>query len=268
MNRYPAMFSALANRAEGAFVPFLVLGDPDPDTSLALLRTLASSGADALELGLPFSDPVADGPVIQAAATRALDRGVRIDGAWDLVGAVRSEFPHLPIGLLVYANLVLHRGAAAFYRRAAAAGADSVLVADAPLAEGDRLAAAARSEGIAPVFIAPPNATETTLARIAAVSQGYVYVTSRPGVTGADDQFHQESATLMATLRRLGSAPPLLGFGISTPAHVRAALAIGAAGAICGSAVVRHIPGHGADREGLLGAVAAFVRQMKDATRR
>jgi tryptophan synthase alpha chain len=137
MSRYETMFSTLADRAEGAFVPFLVLGDPDLDTSLALVRTLARAGADALELGLPFSDPVADGPVIQAAATRALDRGVRIDEAWDLVGTVRREFPDLPIGLLVYANLVLHRGAPTFYRRAAAAGVDSVLVADAPLLEGD-----------------------------------------------------------------------------------------------------------------------------------
>lgn len=264
--RYHAMFEGLAARGEGAFVPFLVLGDPDPDTSLELVRALARAGADALELGLPFSDPIADGPVIQAAATRALARGVRVDDAWAILHRIRSEYPTLPIGLLVYANLVLHEGADAFFGRAAAAGVDSVLVADAPMQESGPLAAAARAHGIAPVAIAPPNAGGERLAAIARSSEAYVYVTSRPGVTGADEVLRPGSGRLIADLRSLGAAPALLGFGIATPAHVRAALALGAAGAIAGSAVVRHIERHPPGPR-LIEAVEAFVRQMKAATR-
>lgn len=265
-SRYRTMFARLAERNEGAFVPFLVLGDPDPETSLELVRALARSGADALELGLPFSDPIADGPVIQAAATRALDRGVTMADCWQIIATIRREFPELPIGLLVYANLVMNRGAESFYRTAAAAGADSVLVADAPLLEGGPLSDAARREGIAPIYIAPPNADQTRLEAIAARSEGYVYVVSRSGVTGADERLHDDSASLLRQLAALGSSPTLLGFGIATPAHVRAALALGAAGAISGSAVVRHVERHAEGGTALIHAVSTFVRTMKEAT--
>ncbi|HEX9167142.1 MAG TPA: tryptophan synthase subunit alpha [Gemmatimonadales bacterium] len=264
--RYRAMFDGLALRGEGAFVPFLVLGDPDPETSLGLIRALVRGGADALELGLPFSDPIADGPVIQAAATRALAAGVRIADGWRILTSARAEFPAIPIGLLVYANLVMHDGPEAFFRAAAAAGVDSVLVADAPILESGPLAAAARSHGIAPVCIAPPNADARRLAAIAKASEGYVYVTSRPGVTGADDTLRSESADLIRRLGRLGAAPAMLGFGIATPEHVRGALALGAAGAISGSAVVRHVEQH-LPGPGLFEAVEQFTRRMKAATR-
>jgi tryptophan synthase alpha chain len=260
------MFSQLRPRGEGAFIPFLVLGDPDQVTSLELVRTLARSGADALELGLPFSDPIADGPVIQAAATRALAGGVRIADCWEIVAHVRQEFPDIPIGLLVYANLVVHQGIDAFFRRAAAAGVDSVLVADAPLLESEPLAAAARARGIAPVYIAPPNADQHRLEAIARLSAGYIYVTSRPGVTGADQRLRADSARLITTLGGLTPTPALLGFGIGTPDQVREALALGAAGAISGSAVVRHIERH-PPGPALIEALAGFVRAMKAATR-
>ena len=118
--RYAAMFGRLERQGEGAFIPFTMLGDPDPDRSLAAIRILASSGGDALELGLPFSDPVADGPVIQAAAARALANGVRQADCWRVVAELRAEFPDLPLGLLVYANLVCHREPERFYAAARA----------------------------------------------------------------------------------------------------------------------------------------------------
>src|SRR5262249_32765304 len=149
--RYTRLFERLASERAGGFIPFVMLGDPDPAASLAIVRSLARAGADALELGLPFSDPIAGGRVIQAAATRALQAGVRRRDCWAIVREVRGEFPELPIGLLVYANLVCHHEPAEFYREAAAAGVDSVLVADLPVAESGAIAAAARGEGIAPV---------------------------------------------------------------------------------------------------------------------
>jgi len=258
--RYATMFAGLSAREEGAFIPFTMLGDPDSARSLAAVRAFASAGADALELGLPFSDPVADGPVIQAAAARALLAGVRQADCWGIVAEVRRDFPELPIGLLVYANLVCHREPDRFYGAAAAAGVDSVLVADLPVAESAAVAAAARAHGVAPVFIAPPNADDARLARIAAAGEAYTYVTSREGVTGADETLRRDLSDLIATLKKYGAPPPVLGFGIATPDHVRAALAMGAAGAISGSAVVRRLA-EGED-------VSEFVRVMKAATRR
>lgn len=257
--RYEAMFESLTRKGEGAFVPFLMLGDPDPEASLAAARALVLGGADALELGLPFSDPIADGPVIQAAAARALAHGTRRAACWQIVRTLREENPSLPIGLLVYANLVW-QDPAAFYAEAARAGVDSVLVADLPTDEAGTVIAAAHQAGIAPVFIAPPNADGGRLARIARLTEGYTYVTSREGVTGADDRLRRNQSTLLRQLGELKAPPALLGFGISNPEQVRAALAMGAAGAISGSAVVQRM------NDG--GDLAAFVRTMKAATRR
>lgn len=266
MTRYQRMFDRLDREGAGAFVPFSVLGDPDAETSLAFVRQLAVSGADALELGLPFSDPVADGPVVQAAATRALDAGVTQEDCWAIVEKVRKEFPELPIGLLVYANLVMHQQVDRFYARARDAGVDSVLVADAPMMEAGPLVDSAQRHGVSPVFIAPPNASESSLARIASQSESYVYVVSRAGVTGADEALRVDAEALIGRLVALGSAPPLLGFGISTPVHVRSALAMGARGAISGSAVVGYIERQRDNPVEMLAAVGRFVEQMKAAT--
>ena len=261
------MFARLEARNEIGFVPFLVLGDPDPGTSLALVRSLAASGADALELGLPFSDPIADGPVIQAAASRALTAGVTREQCWSIVARVRAEFPDLPIGLLVYANLMLGRSGTGFHQAAAAAGVDSVLVADLPLLEAGPVHDQARQHGIATVLIAPPNAGAERLERIARESEAFVYVTSRPGVTGADQRLHQDGARVITALRQAGSRPPMLGFGIAEPAHVGQARTLGAAGAISGSAVVRRVADNLGRAESMVQAVASFVGNMKSATR-
>jgi len=259
-DRYASMFARLAQRREGAFVPFLMLGDPNPESSLAAASVLVQSGADALELGLPFSDPVADGPVIQAAAARALAAGVRQSDCWRVVRHLREQYPELPIGLLVYANLVCHQDPARFYADAADAGVDSVLVADLPTDESGIVLSQSRAAGIATVFIAPPNAGADRLGRIAHLSEGYTYVTSREGVTGVDRQFRRDQSTVLADLKKLGAPPALLGFGISNPDQVRGAMAMGAAGAISGSAVVQRIL-EGSD-------LAAFVQSMKAATRK
>jgi len=269
--RYQRLFGSLADRGEGAFVPFAVLGDPDPDTSLEIIRVFARSGADAIELGIPFSDPVADGVAIQAADLRALSAGTRIADAWRIVASVREEFPELPIGLLVYANLVLHASAETFYARAAEAGVDSVLVADLPLIESAPVEAIAAEHGIAPVFIASPNASDERIRSIASRSRGYVYVTTRSGVTGAEKSaLRDDAARVIRRLRELeppATAPPsLLGFGIGRPEHVRKAIGMGAAGAISGSAIAELIANQDNDRSGMLSKIGEFVRAMKAAT--
>jgi tryptophan synthase alpha chain len=266
MNRYAAMFERLSEADEGAFVPFLVLGDPTPRESLEAIAAVVRGGADALELGIPFSDPVADGPTIQAADQRALAAGTRPRGALALVAEIRAAHPALPIGLLVYANLVEAPGRDAFYRRVAEAGVDSVLVADAPTLEAAAYVDSAMRHGIDPVLIATPNASEGALRLVARLCRGYTYVVSRAGVTGVERQAGLAHQRLCAQLADLGAPPSLLGFGISTPAQVRAAIEGGAAGAISGSAVVALVERHLADPEARALALEQFTRSLKAAT--
>ncbi|HYD36104.1 MAG TPA: tryptophan synthase subunit alpha [Allosphingosinicella sp.] len=257
MSRYRAMFDRLAARGEGAFGAFAMLGDPDPAASAAMLDALVEAGADMIEVGIPFSDPVADGPAIQAAAVRALAAGTRTADAFGLLAGFRRRHPGVPVGILTYANIVVARGRRAFYRAASEAGVDSVLVADVPLLESAPFLDSAREAGVAPVLIAAPNAPAATLRGIASASMGYVYCVARAGVTGADEEVRLPKK-LIEDLRSLGSAPPVLGFGISRPQHVRLAIEAGAAGAISGSAIVERI-GRGED-------VRPFVAAMKAAT--
>ena len=260
-SRYAAMFDRCAAAGEGAFGAFLMLGDPDLETSTALLDALVEGGADMVELGIPFSDPVADGPVIQAAALRALGAGVRTKQCLDLIAAFRSRHADVPIGILTYANIVAARGIETFCAELAAAGADSQLAADVPSIEAAPYAAGARAAAIDLVMIAAPNTPRTTLAKIASLSSGYTYCVARAGVTGADAELALDHQALFAALGDLGAPPPVLGFGISSPEQVRQALASGAAGVISGSAIVAKIS-EGPD------AVRGFVAGLKAATRR
>jgi tryptophan synthase alpha chain len=266
MSRYQAMFKHLDEQHQGALVPFVTLGDPDRATSLNIIRSLIAGGADALELGLPFSDPVADGPTIQKAAIRALTAGVSQADCFDIIATIRAEHPQLPIGLLVYANLVVSNGAQAFYQRCQQAGVDSVLIADVPVREGEHFNTLARSYGIAPIYIAPPDASAERLGQVAANSEGYVYLLSRAGVTGADATLQAPAERVISALKAANSAPPLLGFGISTPEHVQAAIAAGAAGAISGSAVVKIIEQHLHQPAHMYAALEQFVASLKAAT--
>jgi tryptophan synthase alpha chain len=258
MSRYAGMFERLAERREGAFGAFLMLGDPDLETSAGLLDAVVEGAADMVEVGIPFSDPIADGPVIQAAAKRALYAEVRVSDCFDLIAGFRERHPNVPLGLLTYANLVMARGRDDFFRRAADAGADSLLVADVPALEAEPWAAGMRDAGIAPVLIAAANTPPETLASIARLSQAYTYCVSRAGITGTH-RGGQFDRGLIERLREADAPPPIFGFGISAPDHVRAALDAGAAGVISGSAIV--------DLASRGGDVGALVRSLKAATR-
>jgi tryptophan synthase alpha chain len=237
MSRYSAMFA----KGEGVFGAFVMLGDPGLDESGAILDALVAAGADMIEVGIPFSDPIADGPVIQAAAVRALAAGATPARCFAVLAAFRARHPEVPVGILTYANLVLARGRDDFYRRAAEAGVDSVLVADVPLIEAEPFAASARTHGVDPVLIAAANTPRERLIGIAGLGGGYTYCVARVGVTGADEAVCFDHEAMLTTLREAGAPPAIFGFGISRPAHVRAALEAGAAGVICGSAIVARI---------------------------
>jgi tryptophan synthase alpha chain len=235
--RFTHLFRRLEREGRGALVPFTVLGDPDPVRSAEILTTIAAH-ADALEVGLPFSDPIADGPTIQEAALRARAAGTTVARAFALVAELRGKNPELPIGLLVYANLVHARGLEAFYAEAARVGIDAVLVPDVPLEESAPFVRAARRGGVAPVLIAPPNASEETLSGIARTSAEYTYVVTRKGITGVGRGALDPSSRIVGRLAELGAPPALLGFGLASPEDVRRALATGARGAIVGSALI------------------------------
>jgi tryptophan synthase alpha chain len=262
-NRYAAMFERCRDANEGAFGAFLMLGDPTPTQCEAYLDALVEGGADMLELGIPFSDPVADGPVIQAAAKRALDAGVRTADALGLIASLRGRHADIPIGILTYANIVAARGTDAFCKAVAEAGADSLLIADVPTLEAPPYARVARAAGIDLVMIAATNTREPAIRTIAELSSGYTYCVARAGVTGAQSEISLQHRELFDALADVGAPPPVLGFGISAPDQVAQAIAGGAAGVISGSAIVRMI----ADGEHPH-TVAAFVRRMKDATHR
>jgi tryptophan synthase alpha chain len=252
MSRYSAMFERL--EGAGAFGAFLMLGDPDLEASAAMLDAVVEGGADMIEVGIPFSDPVADGPVIQAAARRALCAGVRVGDCFRLIAEFRGRHPDVPIGILTYANIVVAR--TGFMRDAAEAGADSLLIADVPALEAEPFARDMEQAGIEPVLIAAANTPDAALKRIARLSKAYTYCVSRAGITGthAGGQF---DAALIDRLKAAGAPPPVFGFGISAPDHVRAALDAGARGVICGSAIV--------DLAQRGGDVAQFVRSLKSA---
>ena len=261
--RYGAMFDRLAAAGEGAFGAFVMLGDPTPPATPEILDALVAGGADMIEVGIPFSDPIADGPVIQAAAMRALASGATAAVCFNMLRDFRARHAHVPIGILTYANLVINRGRDAFYRACADAGVDSVLVADVPAIEARPWGEAARAHGVAPVMIAAVNTPEAVLAEVAAQGAGYTYCLARAGVTGAGEAMQLDHAHLLARLAALRAPPAVLGFGISTPEHVRTALRAGAAGVISGSAIVALIAERGA---AAVAPVRDFVQAMKAAS--
>ncbi|MCU5775713.1 tryptophan synthase subunit alpha [Erwiniaceae bacterium BAC15a-03b] len=267
MERYQQLFTRLDAAREGAFVPFVTLGDPTPELSLKIIDTLVDAGADALELGIPFSDPLADGPTIQGANLRAFAAGVTPAQCFELLATIRQKYPTLPIGLLMYANLVFSGGIDNFYARCAAAGVDSVLVADVPIEESAPFRQAALRHNIAPIFICPPNASDDLLREIASHGRGYTYLLSRAGVTGAEKRASLPLQHLVDKLREYHAAPPLQGFGISEPSQVKEAIAAGAAGAISGSAIVKIIEKNQANPDALLAELHSFVSKLKAASR-
>lgn len=267
MERYENLFARLQDRKEGAFVPFVTLGDPSVEQSLNIIDTLIDAGADALELGIPFSDPLADGPTIQEATLRAFAAGVTPSQCFEMLALIRQKHPTIPIGLLMYANLVFSKGIDEFYAQCEKVGVDSVLVADVPVEESAPFRAAALRHNVAPIFICPPNADDELLRQIAVSGRGYTYLLSRAGVTGAENKAALPLHHLVEKLKQYDAPPALQGFGISAPEQVVGAIEAGAAGAISGSAIVKIIEKNVAAPDTMLAELKDFVSAMKAATR-
>ncbi len=251
-------FARCRDEGRAAFVPFLMAGDPDLDATGDLLAALAAGGADVLELGVPFSDPIADGPVNQRAATRALAAGARLSGIFDLVARQRERLD-VPVVLFTYYNPVHRRGVERFAEQAASSGVDGVLCVDLPPEEAaDDYLPAMRAQGLDTVFLLAPTSTRERMARVSAVSTGFVYYVSRTGVTGERASLPEELVREVKKVGKRVAAPLAVGFGISSPRQVAEVGRI-ADGVVVGSALVRLVEEHGA---AAAPRVEARVREM------
>ena len=229
-------------RAEGrcALMPFLTAGDPNLATTRAALLALQEAGADLVELGIPYSDPLADGPVIQAAAGRALAAGTTLAGVLELLSSLKGEL-ELPVVLFTYSNPLLNCGMESFCQQAAAAGAAGLLVPDLPLEEAERLSPIAAAAGLDLVLLVAPTTPPQRMARIVAASRGFTYLVSVTGVTGERSQMETRVAGLVQQIKALGSTPVAVGFGISGVEQAVQVRDWGADGAIVGSALVKRM---------------------------
>ena len=265
--RFEKTFAGLKKKNEAAFVPFVVLGDPDYKASFEIIEALVRGGADALELGFAFSDPVAAGPTIQAADVRALSKGANTAKNFELIRKIRALHPGLPISLLVYSNLA-YNDPEKFYSASAAAGVDAVLAADCPPEEALPLVRAARQHGISPVFIVSPTTSNQRLPGVLKNCSAYVYLVSLTGITGARSSLSSAVVPLIRRVRSKIRLPILVGFGISKPAHVSQVVSAGADGAIVGSAIEKIVESNLNNRKKMLVQLENYCRAMKNATRK
>ena len=265
MSRIAARFAALRADGRGGLVTYLTAGDPDHDTSARLLAGAAAAGADLIEIGMPFSDPMADGPAIQAAGQRALKGGMTLRGTLSLVRELRRRDETTPIVLMGYYNPIYRYGAERFAGDAAAAGVDGVIVVDLPPEEDAELAAPARAVGIDLIRLATPTSDDARLPLIAAGAGGFVYYAAIAGITGTRSAAAADVAAAVARLRRFTALPVAVGFGIRTPQQAAAVARIADA-AVVGSALVERVADNldeaGRAKPGLVEAVLGDVRVL------
>ena len=244
-----------------AFIPFITCGDPDVETTMACVREMVKSGADLIELGIPFSDPTAEGPVIQGANLRALTGGVTTDRIFDMVRELRKDVA-VPMVFMTYANVVFSYGAERFISTCAGIGIDGLILPDLPFEEKEEFLAVCRAHGVALIsLIAPTSANR--VAMIAKEAEGSIYLVSSLGVTGVRSSITTDLGPIIRTIRENTDVPCAIGFGISNPEQAKA-MAKEADGVIVGSAIVKLIAQYGKDAAAPVGA---FVKEMKDAVR-
>ena len=260
MTKISHCFQSLRDRSQCALIPFITAGDPDLATTAQALRVLDKSGADMIELGVPYSDPLADGPTIQAAATRALQQGVRLD---DVLAIVKEVSPDLnaPIILFTYYNPILNRGIESFLQQIAAVGVEGLVVPDLPLEEAQSLIKPAAEIGIEVILLVAPTSPKERIEAIANQSQGFIYLVSVTGVTGMRDQVASRVPDLLKQMRTVTDKPIGVGFGISAPEQARQVKYWGADAVIVGSAFVKRLA-EGTPAEGLF-SIGEFCQSLK-----
>jgi len=265
--RIEARFAALKAEGRAAFVPYVMAGDPDVATSLAILKGLPGAGADLIELGFPFSDPMAEGPPIQRAAQRALAGGIKLKGVLELARAFREGDQATPLILMGYLNPLVTWGFEAFAQAAAQAGIDGVIIVDCPPEEAEPLADALDAAEVSLIRLATPTSDDARLETVVRRTSGFVYYVSVAGVTGVKEADEQAVAPAVARVRRASGLPVAVGFGIKTPERA-AAIARVADAAVVGSALVEEVAQALAADEPAAPRVLAKVRELAEAVRR
>jgi tryptophan synthase alpha chain len=255
-------FKSLGEHSECALIPFITAGDPDLKTTAQALRVLDQSGADIIELGVPYSDPLADGPTIQAAATRALQRGVRLDDVLEMVKDVSPDLK-APLILFNYYNPILNRGIESFLKQIYGAGVQGLVVPDLPLEEAESLLKPAAEIGIEVVLLVAPTSPKERIEAIAHQSQGFIYLVSVTGVTGMRTQLESRVQDILQQMRTVTDKPIGVGFGISQPEQAKQVKNWGADAVIVGSAFVKRLA-DGTPAEGL-SAIGEFCQLLKSA---
>jgi tryptophan synthase alpha chain len=263
MGRIETAFSADSSK-KPAFIGFTVAGDPDKTTSIRIARALIAGGTDILELGVPFSDPVADGPTIQKADERALAAGTTPDTVFEIVREIRKE-SNVPIVFLTYYNIVHRRGIEQFYREAHDAGVDGILIADMPIEESEEVCTVAARYDIDPIFLITQTTSDERIKKIAKKAYGYLYLVAVLGVTGVREQVSDGAIDLLDRVRKHTNLPLALGFGISTPAHARTCTRAGADGVIVGSAIVEIVEKNLGKPDTMEQDLKVFISLMKKA---
>jgi tryptophan synthase alpha chain len=264
MKTYKEAFADLAEVKRVALIPFFVIGDPDFDTSLQIVKTAIDAGADILELGIPFSDPIADGPTIQKADIRARNSGMSVAKAREFVQKVK-DYKDIPIGLLMYYNLIYQYGTKKFFSDFHKAGVNSVLVADLSIDDADEIIGPAVSAGLDTVFMVTPNTGTERMKRIASKTTGFIYAVSLFGVTGSREKLSGMTEGLVKKLKKVTTVPICVGFGISKPEHAAAVAAAGADGVIIGSAIVQLIEENLGNKKKCLSEISAFISGIRKA---
>jgi len=266
MSRIKGVFERLARERAGAYIPYVCAGDPDKHFTVSLATGLLGAGADILELGIPFSDPVADGPVIQGAMQRSLESGFKVSDVFGIVESIRHEGYEQPIVLMTYTNPVMRMGISSFCSRAAQSGADAVLMVDMPLEESHELDAQAREHSLDIIRLVSPSTTDGRIGEIVSRGTGFIYAVSVAGVTGARTNLSESAKVLLQRVVPMSSLPVVLGFGISAPEHVKHAMQAGARGVVEGSALVSLYASLLEDRKRALEKTAEHTVAMKAAT--
>ena len=268
MSRISQAFEKLRKSGEGAYIPYVCCGDLGPEFTIRLAKRLTSAGADIIELGLPFSDPLADGPTIQSAMVRALSSGFKTQTLFDTVSRIRSEGVRTPIVVMTYYNPIIRMGIEGFCAKMSEVDADAVLVVDLPIEESSELDKAAAANDLDVIRLVAPTTNDARAKRIIDMTTGFVYAVSVSGVTGAKHTLPDTASNLLRRLRRIdGSAPIALGFGISNREQVVDAMTAGASGVVEGSALIDIYSRHSQNEEALLDQIEQHSAEIKDATR-
>jgi len=267
VSRIAATFEALKSACEGAYIPYVCCGDGGTEFTVKLVRALTDSGADIVELGLPFSDPLADGPTIQSAMVRALSSGFNTRSLFDTISRIRDDGVEKPIVVMTYYNPIVRMGVDAFCEELFKVGGDAILPVDLPIEESRPLDDAAADNDLDIIRLVAPTTSDARTMEIMSSATGFVYAVSISGVTGAKEALPDTAVALLKRLSGIGSVPVALGFGISNQSQVREAISAGASGVVEGSALINMYTQPSQDEESALDRIKKHSKEIKGATR-